>query len=121
LKRFANLYDAIDRTTSTNAKVAAMVGYFKEALPADAAWAVFFLLGRRLKRLVPSRAVGHWALAATGLLGIGYEVLVVRVLSQVAENTVYTFAILLAVMVTRGTLCPPCLLTGSAAIGAPRR
>ena len=31
-------------------------------------------------------------LAATGLLGIGYEVLVVRVLSQVAENTVYTFA-----------------------------
>ncbi len=36
-------------------------------------------------------------LAATGLLGIAYEVLVVRVLSQVAENTVYTFAILLAV------------------------
>lgn len=36
-------------------------------------------------------------LAATGLLGIGYEMLVVRVLSQVAENTVYTFAILLAV------------------------
>lgn len=36
-------------------------------------------------------------LAVTGLLGIGYEVLVVRVLSQVAENTVYTFAILLAI------------------------
>ena len=36
-------------------------------------------------------------LALTGLLGIGYEVLVVRVLSQVAENTVYTFAMLLAV------------------------
>src|SRR6185503_17882252 len=36
-------------------------------------------------------------LAATGLLGIGYEVLVVRVLSQVTENTVYTFATLLAV------------------------
>lgn len=33
----------------------------------------------------------------TGLLGIGYEVLVVRVLSQVAEDTVYTFAILLAI------------------------
>lgn len=32
----------------------------------------------------------------TGLLGIGYEVLVVRVLTQVTENTVYTFAILLA-------------------------
>lgn len=36
-------------------------------------------------------------LVMTGLLGIGYEVLVVRVLSQVAENTVYTFAMLLAV------------------------
>ena len=36
-------------------------------------------------------------LALTGLLGIGYEVLVVRVISQVAEDTVYTFAMLLAV------------------------
>lgn len=36
-------------------------------------------------------------LAFTGLLGIGYEVLVVRALSQVAENTIFTFAILLAV------------------------
>ncbi|MGQ0502336.1 MAG: spermidine synthase [Panacagrimonas sp.] len=36
-------------------------------------------------------------LLMTGLLGIGYEVLVVRVLSQVAENTVYTYAILLAI------------------------
>ena len=34
---------------------------------------------------------------ATGLLSIGYEVLVVRVLSQILENTVYSFAALLAV------------------------
>lgn len=33
----------------------------------------------------------------TGLLGIGYEVLVVRVLAQVTEKTVYTFALLLSV------------------------
>jgi spermidine synthase len=46
----------------------------------------------------PANAAGLLGLlAATGLLGIGYEVLVVRVLSQVAENTVYTFAMLLAV------------------------
>ena len=38
-----------------------------------------------------------WLLAATGLLGIAYEVLVVRVISQVTQNTVYTYAILLAV------------------------
>ncbi len=36
-------------------------------------------------------------LALTGFLGIGYEILVVRVLSQVAEDTVYTYALLLAV------------------------
>ncbi|CAN5471275.1 hypothetical protein BH11PSE9_BH11PSE9_06370 [soil metagenome] len=35
-------------------------------------------------------------LAATGALGLGYEVVVVRVLSQVAQDTVYTFALLLA-------------------------
>ncbi len=35
-------------------------------------------------------------LAATGALGIGYEVVVVRVLSQIAQDTVYTFALLLA-------------------------
>ncbi|MEM8683044.1 MAG: fused MFS/spermidine synthase [Pseudomonadota bacterium] len=36
-------------------------------------------------------------LALTGFLGIGYEVVVIRVLSQVLENTVYTFASLLSV------------------------
>ncbi len=61
------LFDAIDRTTSTNAKVAAMRAYFGSAPPADAAWAVFFLTGRRLKRLVPSAAIRDWTLAATGL------------------------------------------------------
>lgn len=44
-----------------------------------------------------STAALPWMLACTGLLGIGYEVLAVRVLRQVAENTVYTFAMLLAV------------------------
>jgi spermidine synthase len=55
--------------------------------------------------LVPSPAVQDRSraravltrLAITGFLGIGYEVLVVRVLSQVTEDTVYTFALLLAV------------------------
>ncbi len=43
-------------------------------------------------------------LAFTGLLGIGYEVLVVRILSQVAEDTVYTFSILLAVYLVGSAL-----------------
>jgi spermidine synthase len=41
-------------------------------------------------------------LALTGFLGISYEVLVVRVLSQVTEDTVYTFAMLLAIYLAGG-------------------
>src|ERR671919_35188 len=67
MQRFALLYDEIDRTTSTNAKVAAMAEYFASAPPADAAWAVFFLTGRRLKRLVSYIGIRDWTLAATGL------------------------------------------------------
>ena len=67
MRDFALLYDSIDSTTSTNAKVAAMAGYFSAAPPADAAWAVFFLTGRRLKRLVPYAAIHDWTLSATHL------------------------------------------------------
>ena len=69
MRRFAQLYDAIDRTTSTKAKVEAMAAYFASAPPADAAWAVYFLTGRRLKRLVSYIAIRDWTLAATGLGG----------------------------------------------------
>src|SRR5690349_14157509 len=44
-----------------------MARYFVEAPAEDAAWAVFFLTGRRLLRLLPHRSVGRWAMAATGL------------------------------------------------------
>lgn len=59
----------------------------------------------------PSPAAGlsgdRWPLlllALTGLLGIAYEVLAVRVISQLAEDTVYTFALLLAVYLGGTTL-----------------
>jgi spermidine synthase len=45
-----------------------------------------------------------WRLVATGFLGIGFEILVVRVLSEVAEDTVYTFALLLALYLVGTTL-----------------
>ena len=78
MREFAALYDEIDSTTSTNAKVAAMARYFSTAPRGDAAWAVFFLTGRRLKRLVPHASIGEWTLAATGfeewILGECYSV-----------------------------------------------
>jgi DNA ligase-1 len=67
MRAFAGLFAALDGTTSTNAKVQAIVRYLAAAPPADAAWAVFFLTGRRLKRLLPYRAISDWTLALTGL------------------------------------------------------
>ncbi|MEM7042984.1 MAG: ATP-dependent DNA ligase [Pseudomonadota bacterium] len=67
MQRFSQLYADLDRTTKTNAKVQAMVDYFREVPPEDAAWAVFFLTGQRLKRLISGRVLRDWALNATGL------------------------------------------------------
>ncbi|MGH9219598.1 MAG: ATP-dependent DNA ligase [Vicinamibacterales bacterium] len=67
MKRFADLFAAIDHTTSTNTKVDAMVAYFSAAPAADAAWATFFLTGRRLKRLLPYKSISQWTMTATGV------------------------------------------------------
>ena len=78
MKAFASLFAAVDGTTSTNAKVDAIVRYLTAAPAADAAWAVFFLTGRRLKRLLPYRAISDWTMALAGveewLLGECYSV-----------------------------------------------
>jgi len=62
VKRFARLFTAIDETMRTNEKVDAMVAYFSDASPADAAWAVYFLGGGRPKRLIPVRRLAQWAM-----------------------------------------------------------
>lgn len=62
MRAFAELYAALDRTTKTNAKIAALQRYFEAAQPEDAAWAVNFLIGRRPKRLLESRKLAQWAM-----------------------------------------------------------
>ena len=47
MREFAALYRALDSTTSTLAKRAALAAYFRHAPAADAAWAVYFLCGGR--------------------------------------------------------------------------
>jgi DNA ligase 1 len=59
--RFAALYDAIDSTTKTNEKLHALTCYFREVSHADAAWAVFFLCGYKLRQLVPNKLLRIWA------------------------------------------------------------
>ncbi|HJR16085.1 MAG TPA: ATP-dependent DNA ligase [Gemmatimonadales bacterium] len=67
MRAFAKLYTALDETTSTTEKVAALVAYFTAAPPADAAWAVHFLIGRRPKRLVSSAKLRVWAAQQAGI------------------------------------------------------
>jgi DNA ligase-1 len=67
MRDFALLYAALDETNKTNEKVAAMVRYFESAPPADAAWAVHFLMGRRPKRLVKGPSLWGWAREEAGL------------------------------------------------------
>ena len=57
MKAFATLYSRLDATTSSNAKLAAMRDYFRQADPADAAWAVYFLAGGRPRQLVPAKVL----------------------------------------------------------------
>jgi DNA ligase-1 len=61
MRTFAELFDALDATNSTNAKVAAMREYFAKAEPRDAAWGLYFLTGLRLKRLLGPRLLATWA------------------------------------------------------------
>jgi DNA ligase-1 len=55
VKRFAALYAELDATTATNAKVAALVRYFREVPDEDAAWAVYFLAGGKPRQIVPAQ------------------------------------------------------------------
>ena len=67
MKAFAALYTALDETTATGGKLAAMAAYFRDAPPADAAWAVHFLSGRRPKRLVRSGDLRAWSAEEAGI------------------------------------------------------
>ncbi|HWD17679.1 MAG TPA: ATP-dependent DNA ligase [Verrucomicrobiae bacterium] len=67
MKRFTQLFSELDQTTRTNEKVAALERYFAEAPAADAAWALQFLTGRSLARVVSTKHLWQWAADASGL------------------------------------------------------
>ncbi|HEX2191477.1 MAG TPA: ATP-dependent DNA ligase [Longimicrobiaceae bacterium] len=67
MRRFAALYAALDETTRTGEKVAALAAYFREAPPRDAAWAIRFLSGGRPRRLIAAARLRAWAAEAAGV------------------------------------------------------
>jgi DNA ligase-1 len=63
MKRFAALFTALDRTTKTSLKTAALAEYFLEAEPSDKLWTIALLSGRRPKRTVTATRLAEWAAA----------------------------------------------------------
>jgi DNA ligase-1 len=67
MKAFVALYQAIDRTTKTSEKLDALVNYFRQASSSDASWAVFFLTGRKLRRLAPTALLRQLTIELAGI------------------------------------------------------
>ena len=67
MRRFAGLYQALDASTATHDKVAAMVAYFGQASAADAAWATYFLAGGKPRQVVPTAVLRETACRMAGI------------------------------------------------------
>jgi len=67
VRAFAALYEALDTSTKTNDKLAALKLYFEQADAESAAWATYFLIGNKLKRTVKSGMLREAAIATCGL------------------------------------------------------
>jgi DNA ligase 1 len=67
MKRAAQLFDELDATTGTNAKVDALASYFREATDSDKMWTIALLSGRRPKRPVTSTQLRRWAAQISGI------------------------------------------------------
>lgn len=65
MRRFANLVGQLERTTSNNRKVDALVAFFREVSAEDSAWAVYFLTGNRLSARVSRRVLREVCMAHT--------------------------------------------------------
>ena len=67
MKLFTELYVELDQTNKTNEKVDAMKFYFEHAGRHDAAWALYFLSGRKPRQIVPSKKLREWAIECSGI------------------------------------------------------
>ena len=67
MKLFTELYNELDQTNKTNEKVEALKNYFEQAEKSDAAWALYFLSGRKPRQIVPSKKLREWALELSGI------------------------------------------------------
>ena len=67
MKLFTELYTELEQTNKTNEKVEALKFYFERADARDAAWALYFLSGRKPRQIVPSKKLRQWAIEVSGI------------------------------------------------------
>ena len=67
MKRFAELFTALDQTTKINAKVAALADYFTQAPEQDRLWTIALLSGRRPRRAITTTLLREWAADTAGI------------------------------------------------------
>lgn len=67
MKDFSNLISAIEITNKTNAKIEALVNYFKTAPDKDKLWLIALFTGKRPSRPVKSNLMKSWVMEITQL------------------------------------------------------
>ena len=67
MKNFANLFTAVDQSTKTTVKVAAMANFFCTASDSDKLWCVALFSGRRPRRVITTKLLRKWAAERDGL------------------------------------------------------
>ncbi|NKX44700.1 ATP-dependent DNA ligase [Roseicyclus persicicus] len=67
MKDFAALFTALDQTTRTGVKTAALADYFRSAPDADRLWTIALLSGRRPRRTITTTKLREWAAERAGI------------------------------------------------------
>jgi len=67
MKAFARLFDAIDTSTKTNRKIAAMVDYLGKVADEEKIFAIAILIGNKPKRPIKTTLLREWAAKLAGI------------------------------------------------------
>lgn len=67
MKLFSDLFKSLDATTSTNAKIKALVQYFETVSDEDKLWTIALFTHKRPKRTVSTTLLRQWAASSAGI------------------------------------------------------
>ncbi|ROU03340.1 ATP-dependent DNA ligase [Histidinibacterium lentulum] len=67
MQDFARLFTALDQSTKTTVKVAALAEFFRTAEDADKLWCVALFSGRRPRRVITTTTLREWAAERAGI------------------------------------------------------